>query len=172
MPQPKPRELPLWRSQIIAPVNVERHVAKAPLTGADFIVLDLEDSITPPERGRTRTLVDDAAARAGLRGADVLVRINRPLQLAIRDTEAVVSLGICGLVLPKIETASHVQLLAEVAEAEWILAGFERAKAEGRESVSADGKMVDIPIVLRAQNVLEMDRRVRECTNKLAPCMA
>ncbi len=97
MPQPKPRELPLWRSQIIAPVNVERHVAKAPLTGADFIVLDLEDSITPPERGRTRTLVDDAAARAGSRGAEVLVRINHPLQLAIRDTEAVVSLGICGL---------------------------------------------------------------------------
>jgi citrate lyase subunit beta/citryl-CoA lyase len=171
MPQPKPRELPLWRSQIIAPVNVERHVAKAPLTGADFIVLDLEDSITPPERGRTRTLVDDAA-RAGSRGAEVLVRINHPLQLAIRDTEAVVSLGICGLVLPKIETASHVQLLAEVAEAEWILAGFERAEAEGRECVPADGKMVDIPIVLRAQNVLEMDRRVRERTNKLAPCMA
>ena len=109
-------EAPLWRSQIIIPVNVEKYIAKAHLRGADAIILDLEDSITPPEKAAARGMVADAARRAGAGGADILVRINQPLQLAVRDIETVVRPGIKGLVLPKVDSASHVRLLAQLVE--------------------------------------------------------
>ncbi len=116
MARPDDKELPLWRSQLIVPVNVEKYVAKAHTRGADSIVLDLEDSITPPEKAAARGLIAAAARRAAAGGADILVRINRPLELAVRDIEAVVSPAIMGLVLPKIESASHVRLLAELVD--------------------------------------------------------
>ena len=109
-------EAPLWRSQIIIPVNVEKYIAKAHLRGADAIILDLEDSITPPEKAAARGMVADAARRASAGGADILVRINQPLQLAVRDIETVVRPGIKGLVLPKVDSASHVRLLAQLVE--------------------------------------------------------
>ena len=49
-------------------------------------------------------------------GADILVRINRPIELAVRDIEAVISPIVKGLKLPKIDSASHVRLLAELIE--------------------------------------------------------
>jgi citrate lyase subunit beta/citryl-CoA lyase len=109
-------DLPLWRSQIIVPVNVEKFVAKAHTRGADAIILDLEDSITLPEKAAARGMVADAARRCGVGGADLLVRINRPLELAVRDIETVVSPAIMGLVLPKIDSEAHVRLLAELLD--------------------------------------------------------
>jgi citrate lyase subunit beta/citryl-CoA lyase len=110
------QETPLWRSQIIVPVNVEKYVAKAHTRGADCVILDLEDSITPPEKEVARGLIADAARRAAAGGADILVRINQPLQLAVRDIEAVLSPAIAGLVLPKVDSASHVRLLAQLVD--------------------------------------------------------
>jgi citrate lyase subunit beta/citryl-CoA lyase len=110
------RDLPLWRSQIIVPVNVEKYVAKAHTRGADAVILDLEDSITPPEKAAARGLVADAARRASAGGADILVRINQPLQLAVRDIEAVVSPAVKALMLPKVDSASHVRLLAQLVD--------------------------------------------------------
>jgi citrate lyase subunit beta / citryl-CoA lyase len=108
------KDLPLWRSHLIVPVNVPKYVGSAHTRGADAIVLDLEDSITPPEKAAARGLIADAARQCAASGADILVRINQPLELAVRDIEAVVSAPIMGLVLPKIDSASHVRLLADL----------------------------------------------------------
>jgi citrate lyase subunit beta/citryl-CoA lyase len=110
------KDLPLWRSQIIVPVNVEKFVAKAHTRGADAIILDLEDSITPPEKAAARGMVAEAARRCGVGGADILVRINCPLQLAVRDIETVVSPEVMGLVLPKVDSDGHIRLLAELLD--------------------------------------------------------
>lgn len=109
------RDPPFWRSALYVPVNVEKYVNKAHTRGADAIILDLEDSIAVADKAAARELVGDAAARVGRSGADVLVRINRPLDLAVRDVEAVVSPAVRAMLLPKIDSASHVRLLAEVA---------------------------------------------------------
>ena len=110
------KDLPLWRSQIIVPVNVEKFVAKAHTRGADAIILDLEDSVTPPEKAAARGMVADAARRSSAGGADILVRINRPLELAVRDIETVVSPAVMGLVLTKVDSEAHVRLLAELLD--------------------------------------------------------
>ena len=111
------QDLPVWRSLLYVPVNVERFVDKAHLRGADAIILDLEDSIPRSEKAAARTLVPDAAAKVSRNGADVLVRINRRLDLATRDIEACVSPAITALKLPKVHSAAHVQLLAEYVTA-------------------------------------------------------
>ena len=109
-----PRELPVWRSLMYVPVNVEKYVDKAHTRGADVIQLDLEDSIPPGEKDRARTLVQAAAPRVRRGGADVVVRINRPLSMAIRDIEHSLTPDVNGLALTKMDSASHVKLLDEL----------------------------------------------------------
>jgi citrate lyase subunit beta/citryl-CoA lyase len=106
---------PRWRSLLYVPVTSERFVAKAHTRGADAIILELEDAVAPSEKDRARGLVQEAAATVSQGGADVLVRINRPWRLAVRDVEAAVGPGVRALVLPKVDSAEHVLALVEVA---------------------------------------------------------
>ena len=55
--------LPVWRSLLYVPVNVEKYVAKAHTRGADCVQLDLEDSVPAAEKDSARTRVQAAAAR-------------------------------------------------------------------------------------------------------------
>lgn len=108
--------LPIWRSMMFVPVNVDKFVEGANTRGADVIILDLEDSILPKDKERARTLVAAAAPRVARSGADVLVRVNRPWRLCLRDLEAIVSPQIYGLMLPKTESPEHVHMAAEVLD--------------------------------------------------------
>lgn len=49
----------------------------------------------------------------------------------------------------------------EVAQAERIVAAFRQAEAKGSAAIEVDGQMVDYPIVIRAQALLEAMREVR-----------
>lgn len=108
--------LPGWRSILYVPVNVARFVEKAPRAGADAIQLDLEDSIAPEAKDDARALVRDTARRLAAAGAQVLVRINRPLAMAVRDIEAAVGPDVRALSLTKVASPDHVRLLAEVVD--------------------------------------------------------
>ena len=110
------KKLPIWRSMMFVSVNVDKFVESAHTRGADVIILDLEDSILPKDKERARTLVAAAAPKVARSGADVVVRINRPWRLCLRDLEAVVSREICALMLPKTESADHVRMVAEVLD--------------------------------------------------------
>ena len=109
-------DLPVWRSLLFVPAIARKFVEGAAGRGADAIILDLEDSVPPAEKPRARTLLQEAAAIVSRGGADVLVRINRPLRLAIPDIEAAVSPRVQALMLPKIESANHLRLLAETID--------------------------------------------------------
>ena len=106
--------LPVWRSLLFVPVTARRFVDGAARRGADAIILDLEDSVAASEKERARTLVPEVAAIVSRGGADVVVRINRPLRMAVRDIEAAVGPGVLALALPKTDSADHVRLLAEI----------------------------------------------------------
>lgn len=110
---------PLWRSLLYVPANNPKFIAKAHTRGADAIILDLEDSVPAAERPAARAELVANARSCGQAGADVLVRINRPLRAALADIEAAVSAEVCGLLITKVESAGHLRLLAElVAELE------------------------------------------------------
>src|SRR5256885_1235784 len=110
------KNLPVWRSMLFVPVTQRRFVEGAARRGADAIILDLEDSVALSEKDRARTLVPEAAAIVSSGGADVVVRLNRPLRMTVRDLEAVIGSGVLAVALPKAESAQHVQLVAEVID--------------------------------------------------------
>src|SRR3984885_47480 len=107
-------DLPAWRSMLFVPVTVEKFVNTAADRGADGIILDLEDSIAPSQKERARTLIADAIPRVARTGADVLVRVNRPWRLLVRDLEAAVIPGVAALMLTKVDSPEHVQAVAEI----------------------------------------------------------
>jgi len=107
-------ELPVWRSLMYVPVNVEKFIDKAHTRGADVIQLDLEDAVPPAEKEKARTLVEKNAARVRRGGADVVVRINQPLALAVRDIEHSICPDVDGIAITKADSASHVRLLDQL----------------------------------------------------------
>ncbi len=107
-------DLPVWRSLLYVPVNVERYVDKAHTRGADCIQLDLEDSVPGSEKDHARTLVPGAAARVRRGGGDVVVRINRPLSMAVRDLEAAIGPDVRGIAVTKVQGPDHLRLLDEL----------------------------------------------------------
>ncbi len=108
--------LPVWRSLLFVPVTQRRFVEGAARRGADGIILDLEDSVAASEKERARSLVAEAAQLVSRGGADVIVRVNRPLRMTVRDLEAVVGAGVQAIALPKAESAQHVELVAEILD--------------------------------------------------------
>src|ERR1700687_1542609 len=108
--------LPVWRSMLFVPVTQRRFVEGAAKRGADAIILDLADSVAASEKARARTRVAEAAGAVSAGGADVVVRLNRPLRMTVRDLEAVIGPGIHTVALPKTESAQHVQLVAEIID--------------------------------------------------------
>ncbi len=106
--------LPVWRSLLYVPVNVEKYVEKAHTRGADCILLDLEDSVPAAEKDRARSLVARAAARVRRGGADVAVRINRPDSMAPRDLEAAIGPDVNAIQVPKVDDATHLRRLDEI----------------------------------------------------------
>lgn len=108
------RNLPVWRTLLYVPVNVERYVDKAHTRGADVIQLDLEDAVPHAEKAYARTLVEKSAARVRRGGADVLVRINRPIAMAVRDIEASICPDVDAIAITKCDSASHVRILDEL----------------------------------------------------------
>ena len=105
---------PVWRSLLYVPAHVARFVAGAHRRGADCILLDLEDSVPPGEKAGARRGVAAAAAAVRRGGADVMVRINAPLSLAVEDVQAAVGPDVDGLVVTKVRGPDHVRLLDEL----------------------------------------------------------
>src|SRR5437660_12828385 len=91
------RPLPSWRSLLFVPVTSERFLVKAHERGADAIILDLEDSILPAHKEMARAALPAAVPRVAQHGADVVVRINRPLGLAVPDIAAAAMPGVAAL---------------------------------------------------------------------------
>jgi citrate lyase subunit beta/citryl-CoA lyase len=121
-------DLPAWRSLLFVPVTAEKFVRTGADRGADGIILDLEDAVAPSEKARARTLIADAIPQVSRNGADVLVRVNRPWRLLVRDLESAVIPGVAALMLTKVDSPELVHAVAEiVAELE-----VERGIAAGK----------------------------------------
>jgi citrate lyase subunit beta/citryl-CoA lyase len=119
------RPQPAWRSLLFVPVTAERFIAKAHTRGADGIILDLEDAILPAYKTEARAAIAAAVPRVSQGGADVIVRINRPLELAVPDIEAAVMSGVAALMLPKVMGPEHIRLLSELVATQEAVNGME-----------------------------------------------
>lgn len=105
------RPRPVWRSMLFLPIRL---VDRAKNTGADAIILDLEDAVAPNAKDAVRAQLPEAIDAVAAQGLDVTVRINRPWRLAVKDIEAAVSKNTTALLLPMTDTAAHVKEVAKV----------------------------------------------------------
>jgi citrate lyase subunit beta/citryl-CoA lyase len=115
------RVVPPPRSWLYAPGNNPRLLERVFSTGADAVILDLEDAVPVAEKVRARQLVAAAvASHAGQRGPALFVRINHPdTGFAAEDVRAVVGPALDGVRLPKVDSAETVgRVDAWLAEAE------------------------------------------------------
>jgi len=91
--------------------TTERMLAKGPTTGADALLLDLEDAVPAAAKDEARAIVRDHVPRMG--GVPVLVRVNAASTgLTRADLEAVVVPGLAGVFLPKVGSPAEVREVA------------------------------------------------------------
>lgn len=110
---------PVWRSILYVPGNVPKFIDRAHERGADCVLVDLEDSVQPAQKPEARAMLPETMKKVARGGADVAVRINRSMRLAIPDIEAAVRPGLTALFITKTEGVQHLRLLDEaVAELE------------------------------------------------------
>jgi citrate lyase subunit beta / citryl-CoA lyase len=90
------------RSLLFVPADSERKLSRAPQSGADALILDLEDSVVPANRPLARGQTRDFLASTAAGGFRRYIRIN-PLSsgVALDDLAAVVPSKPDGILLPK-----------------------------------------------------------------------
>ncbi len=101
----------LYRSWLYVPATRPDRFAKAAASGADAIVIDLEDAVPPDAKETAR----QAAAAHVVDGADVplYVRVNHPSSRWGRDdVTAVAGPNLAGIRLPKVEGPEQVRAVA------------------------------------------------------------
>ncbi len=101
------------RSILFVPGDSERKIEKSAGSGADAIVLDLEDSVAPSRKEAARAIVSEALAQPVSVGVLRWVRINAlDTPEAIHDVTAVVAGGPAGILLPKADGPADVARLS------------------------------------------------------------
>lgn len=111
------------RSSLCVPAGDDRKLAKALASGADEVVVDLEDAVAYDDKAAARAQLAgfDLAGASAANGVVVSVRVNAPgSPWCHRDLEIVAGMaGVTSVVLPKVESR------ADVGFAERLLDGLE-----------------------------------------------
>ncbi|MDY3867760.1 MAG: aldolase/citrate lyase family protein, partial [Pyramidobacter sp.] len=64
------------RSMLFLPGNTPNIIVNGDALGADAVILDLEDAVSPSEKDAARILVRNAVRTLGFSGVELIVRIN------------------------------------------------------------------------------------------------
>jgi citrate lyase subunit beta/citryl-CoA lyase len=110
--RPEETQLKPIRTALFAPASKERVLAKALESGADAVILDLEDSVPLAAKDEARTVAArtiDAVALSGEAHPLLIVRVNaRSTGLLAHDLRDVVRPGLDVVLLPKAESADDI----------------------------------------------------------------
>jgi citrate lyase subunit beta/citryl-CoA lyase len=99
------------RSYLFVPGNRPDRFEKACESGADAIILDLEDAVPVEQKLQTRTIVSEWLTAE----KSVYVRVNgADTEFFMRDVEAINRPGLKGVFLPKAETRQQIMMLNDL----------------------------------------------------------
>jgi citrate lyase subunit beta/citryl-CoA lyase len=119
----------LLRSMLYVPADNPRRVEKAFSSGADAILLDLEDAVAVSKKAEARQGLKTLLT--GARPCAAYVRVNAlRTDTCLDDIEAAVAAGADGISFPKVETA------ADLFAIDWLIGQLERRY--GRPAGSVD----------------------------------
>ncbi len=118
--QKKAWEDTMRRSMLFLPGNTPNMIINGDALGADSIILDLEDAVSPDEKDSARILVRNAIREMGFAEVEITVRINA-IDTAYwkDDLEAIVPLKPDLIMPPKASSAADMQTIdAYIADIE------------------------------------------------------
>jgi citrate lyase subunit beta/citryl-CoA lyase len=102
------------RALLFVPATAPHLLEKACASGAQTLILDLEDAVALRDKASARQAVAGLVKTAHEKGVSVLVRVNHDLLLLADDLRCVVHAGADGFVLPK---ADGVELWSLIDQA-------------------------------------------------------
>jgi len=106
------------RSLLFVPGDSERKFAKARESGADALILDLEDSVAPPQKAAARAIVSRLVEDKTPRDWAFFVRVNAlDTGLTLEDLCAAVKPGLDALLIPKVNGAADIERIGHYLDA-------------------------------------------------------
>ena len=137
------------RSRLYLPGNEAKFMLNAGVHQPDGVILDLEDSVAPPEKDAARLIVRNALRTIDFRGAERMVRINQGRR-GIEDLDFVVPHNVHVILIPKVEDPDQVRQVDQRVR--------EILSAAGGAG-SADGSEADDTARAKARGSLGANRR-------------
>ena len=125
------------RSWLIVPAHDEERLEQAASSGADVVVLDLEDTVHDSRKHDARDNIPDAIGIMRDAGSEVFVRCDAELLYA--DIAASVWRGLSGVILPSLTSAD------QIVEADSILSQFESERGVVRPPPVGEVREADDP---------------------------
>ena len=130
------------RSWLFAPGNHARKVEKVFTIGADAVILDLEDAVALEQKAATRATVVAALKGRPGRASRGYIRINSSdTDFCYGDLQEIIGPWLDGIVLPKVESASQLQMI------DWLVCQIERERG------MAVGTLDILPIIETGRGV-------------------
>ena len=121
---------------LFVPANRPDRYARALAAGADAVIVDLEDAVSPEDKAMARQALEDWCNAHRDLAAKVIVRINDEASAWFEDDLALAkSVGIGSVMLPKVELSSQI----------------------GRVTAALGPRSIIIPIIETARGLLNVD---------------
>ena len=162
--------LPLARTYLFVPGNRPDRFAKALASGADAIVIDLEDAVAADDKASARDAIARWAADASPRDRGrVVVRINEAASPAFVDDLRMLSeVGLSTAMCPKVESTATLRSLRE-----WLPEACVLALVESARGVDDVGAIAAAPGVSRLvfgtlDFALDLDMDITELADGLS----
>lgn len=115
--------MPAHRSYLFVPGDHVRRIEKAFRSGADAVILDLEDAVAVGQKAPARESVGEALEKPRAPGCRAYVRPNAvDTEFCFDDLMALVGPDLDGIVLPKVESVADLHMV------DWLLANLERQR--------------------------------------------
>jgi citrate lyase subunit beta/citryl-CoA lyase len=142
----------MYRTMLFVPGNRQRMLQKAPASGADAVVIDLEDAVPASEKVAARRLSREALrTHAATGGPDLFVRVNNVWSRATRaDLVAVVRPGLRGIVHPKTERPQDLRDLDVLLREAEVKNGVRPGDTSVIPLIETPGAIIDLSRITRA----------------------
>ena len=102
------------RSMLFIPGNTPSLIVNGDILGADSIILDLEDAVSPAEKDSARILVRNTLKHLGLKGCEIVIRINPvDTDFWFKDLDEIVPHKPDAIMLPKVNGPEDVKKVSE-----------------------------------------------------------
>lgn len=135
----------LLRSMLFVPAYNEKFIEKAMACDADAIIFDLEDSVPWTKKEEARGVLKTYLEQGDFQGKQLFLRVNElGTEDLTEDLKLITGQCLCGIVTPKINSASDIEVFSRLLE-----------ECENREGLDV-GTLKLLPLIETAEAVLNV----------------